>query len=186
MRFLVPRTDDERAHRVDVLTRAVDDPAARAEIDSGKLAEPFCYTESPLTTPTHRFPQFPTEPGGARPPVPGVLCPDARLDRGERLRELVGPGFVVLTHWCGWRPADEWERAVAGRPVALDEEEDDHSRRRWPAAALGRDRAPGRAPRGRARRARGRSDRSAGQRGPASRGGLGIGAGGNLINGPRV
>ncbi len=126
MRFLVPQNDEERAHRVDVLTRAVDDPEARAEIDSGKLAEPFWYTGSPLTTPTHRFPQFPTEPGVARPPVPGVLCPDARLDRGVRLRELVGPGFVVLTHWCRWRPADEWERAIAGRPVALDEEEDDH------------------------------------------------------------
>src|ERR1044072_7669488 len=98
MRFLVPRTDEDRAHRVDVLTRAVDDPDARAEIDSGKLAEPFWYTDSPLTTPAYRFLRFPAEPGVARPPVPGVLCPDARLDQGMRLRELVGPRFVVLTH----------------------------------------------------------------------------------------
>jgi 3-(3-hydroxy-phenyl)propionate hydroxylase len=126
MRFLVPRDDAERAHRVDVLTRAVHDPDARAEIDSGKLAEPFWYLDSPLTTPTRRFVPFPTEPGVARPPVAGVLCPDGRLDDGMRLRELAGPRFVVLTHWCRWRPADEWERELAGRPVVLDHEEDDH------------------------------------------------------------
>jgi 3-(3-hydroxy-phenyl)propionate hydroxylase len=125
MRFLVPQTDAERAHRVDVLTRAVDDEAARGEIDSGKLAEPFWYTDSPLTTPGP-FVRFPTEPGVARPPVPGVLCPDARLDRGMRLRELVGPRFVVLTHWCPWRPADAWEHELVGQPVPLDQEEDDH------------------------------------------------------------
>jgi hypothetical protein len=126
MRFLVPRDEKERAHRVDVLTRAVDDPDARAEIDSGRLAEPFWYLDSPLTTPTRRFVPFPTEPGVARPPVAGVLCPDGRLDGGMRLRELVGPRFVVLTNWCRWRPADGWERELVGRPVALDHEEDDH------------------------------------------------------------
>jgi 3-(3-hydroxy-phenyl)propionate hydroxylase len=125
MRFLVPQTDAERAHRVDVLTRAVHDESARAEIDSGKLAEPFWYPDSPLTT-IGPFPRVPTAPGVARPPVPGVLCPDGRLDRGTRLRELVGPGFVVLTHWCPWRPADGWERELTGMPVRLDQEEDDH------------------------------------------------------------
>ncbi|HEY7597316.1 MAG TPA: FAD-dependent monooxygenase [Actinophytocola sp.] len=126
MRFLVPQSEAERAHRVDVLTRSVDDPEARKEIDSGKLAEPFWYTGSPLTTPARTFLPFPTEPGVARPPVPGVLCPDGRLDRGMRLRELVGPGFVVLANWCPWWPADEDERALTGLPVLLDQEEDDH------------------------------------------------------------
>jgi 3-(3-hydroxy-phenyl)propionate hydroxylase len=126
MRFLVPQNDADRAHRVDVLTRAVHDPEARAEIDSGKLAEPFWYNDSPLTTPAYPFLSFPAEPGVARPPVPGVLCPDARLDLGMRLRELVGPRFVVLTNWCPWRPADEWERELTGHPVLLDQEEDDH------------------------------------------------------------
>jgi 3-(3-hydroxy-phenyl)propionate hydroxylase len=126
MRFLVPQTDEERAHRVDVLTRAVEDPGARVEIDSGKLAEPFWYNDSPLTTPFRTFAPFPTEPGVARPPVPGVLCPDGRLDAGMRLRERVGPGFVVLTHWCRWQPTDAWERELTGRPVELSDEEDDH------------------------------------------------------------
>ncbi|MGH3878200.1 MAG: FAD-dependent monooxygenase [Actinophytocola sp.] len=126
MRFLVPQNDAERAHRVDVLSCAVDDPDARTEIDSGKLAEPFWYLDSPLTTtPPDTYVRFPTEPGVARPPVPGVLCPDGRLDSGRRLRELAGPRFVALTYWCRWRPADDWERELVGRPVVLDHEEDD-------------------------------------------------------------
>ncbi|WP_154814890.1 hypothetical protein [Actinophytocola xinjiangensis] len=42
-----------------------------------------------------------------------------------RLRELVGPRFAVLTHWCPWRPADDWERELTGRPVPLDQSADD-------------------------------------------------------------
>ncbi|GAB1508557.1 FAD-dependent monooxygenase [Actinophytocola sp. KF-1] len=104
MRFLVPRTDEDRAHRLDVLTRSIDDEQARAEINSGKLAAPFTYDASPLTT------------------SGGGLCPDARLTRGERLREL--GCFTVLTHWCDWRPADEWERAVVGAVLPLEQEAD--------------------------------------------------------------
>jgi 2-polyprenyl-6-methoxyphenol hydroxylase-like FAD-dependent oxidoreductase len=104
MRFLVPRTDEDRARRLDVLTRAVHDESARAEIDSGSLAAPFTYADSPLTT----------DGGG--------LCPDAQLTWGVRLREL--GTFAVLTHWCGWRPADDWERAVVGAVVPLDQEDD--------------------------------------------------------------
>ena len=51
MRFLVPRTPAERAHREDVLRRSVHDRAARAEIDSGSLYRSFSYADSPLTTP---------------------------------------------------------------------------------------------------------------------------------------
>lgn len=104
MRFLAPQTPEERAHRLDVLTRAVTDESARAEINSGRLATPFSYGDSPLTT-----------SGGA-------LCPDAQLMRGARLREL--GTFVVLTHWCDWQPADAWERAVVGDVIPLDQEDD--------------------------------------------------------------
>ncbi len=52
MDFLVPQTDERRRWRTEVLDRAVTDPEARKLIDSGKLAEPFWYTDSPLTTPT--------------------------------------------------------------------------------------------------------------------------------------
>ncbi|NUT98295.1 MAG: pentachlorophenol monooxygenase, partial [Saccharothrix sp.] len=45
MRFLVPRTDEERRHRLDVLERG-----DKAQIDSGTLFRPHAYRNSPLTT----------------------------------------------------------------------------------------------------------------------------------------
>jgi len=104
MRFLVPQTEEDRAHRVDVLTRAITDESARAEIDSGRLATPFSYADSPLTT------------------SGGTLCPDAQLMRGGRLRELTT--FRVLTNWCDWRPADAWEHMVVGDMLPLEQEDD--------------------------------------------------------------
>lgn len=80
MSFLAPHTDAERAHRAAVLARSVHDPLARALIDSGRLAEPFAYRDSPLTTPG----------------CGGALCADAVLSPGTRLRPLFGPGFTVL------------------------------------------------------------------------------------------
>lgn len=101
MRFLVPRNDSETARRVAVLERARTDPAAHADVDSGRLCEPFWYVDSPLTT------ADPTRPFAGRPPrgalpdlVPGVLVPDGpvRVDgRAARLRELARDGFLLLT-----------------------------------------------------------------------------------------
>lgn len=104
MRFLVPQTDKDREHRLDVLTRAVTDESARAEIDAGKLATPFSYVDSPLTT------------------SGGQLCPDAQLMRGGRLREL--GTFTVLTNWCDWRPTNAWERSIVSDVIPLDQEDD--------------------------------------------------------------
>jgi 3-(3-hydroxy-phenyl)propionate hydroxylase len=104
MRFLVPQTDEDRAHRVDVLTRSVTDESARKEINAGKLFEPYSYTDSPLTT------------------TDGTLCPDAQLMRGGRLREL--GTFTVLTNWSDWHPTDPWERQVVGDVIPLDQEDD--------------------------------------------------------------
>jgi 2-polyprenyl-6-methoxyphenol hydroxylase-like FAD-dependent oxidoreductase len=100
MEFLVPQTPALRRRRVEVLERALTDPAARSQIDSGKLAEPFWYTESPLTTPGPSLDGFPVTPGAARPPVPGVICPDGPCRDGQgptRLRRLFGRSFVLLT-----------------------------------------------------------------------------------------
>jgi hypothetical protein len=100
MEFLVPQTGQERRHRTGILERALADPAARAQINSGKLAEPYWYTASPLTTPGPSLAGFPVEPGAARPPVPGVLCPDGpcvAAGSATRLRSLLGSSFVVLT-----------------------------------------------------------------------------------------
>ncbi|WP_243716135.1 FAD-dependent monooxygenase [Actinomadura darangshiensis] len=100
MEFLVPQTPEQRARRVASLERARTHPDARAIIDSGRLAEPFWYLESPLTTPSGPVDGFPLEPGAVRPPLPGVICPDAPCVVGgapTRLRSLFGTRFVVLT-----------------------------------------------------------------------------------------
>jgi 3-(3-hydroxy-phenyl)propionate hydroxylase len=104
MRFLVPQTPEDRANREDVLRRSVTEEGARAEIDSGKLARPFTYDTSPLTT------------------SGGGLCPDARLMVGGRLREL--GVFTVLTHWCHWRPTAEWSKSVVGQVFPVQDEDD--------------------------------------------------------------
>src|SRR5262252_2785313 len=101
MRFLVPGTDAERRHRVATLDRAVADPAARTAVDSGRLAEPFWYTASPLTTPDPGRP-FTGRParGAVPPPGPGILVPDvaifAERSGPTTLRALARAGFVLL------------------------------------------------------------------------------------------
>jgi 2-polyprenyl-6-methoxyphenol hydroxylase-like FAD-dependent oxidoreductase len=100
MEFLVPQTDELQRHRRDVLERALADPAARSQINSGKLAEPYWYTDGPLTTLGPALDGFPAEAGGRRPPVPGVICPDGPCQVGgrrTRLRRLLGSSLVLLT-----------------------------------------------------------------------------------------
>lgn len=102
MRFLVPQDDVERARRQQVLEAARTDADARARVDSGRLAEPFWYVDSPLTTPdpSRRFAGRP--PNGQVPaPAPGVLVPDcpvacADSPRPTRLREVLRQGLTVL------------------------------------------------------------------------------------------
>jgi pentachlorophenol monooxygenase/3-(3-hydroxy-phenyl)propionate hydroxylase len=97
MDFLVPRDETRRRYREDVLARAADDPAAHALVDSGRLAEPFWYADSPLTTPDPRRPFAGRPPRGALPPPgPGVLLPDVTVPSG-RLRALARQGFLLLT-----------------------------------------------------------------------------------------
>jgi pentachlorophenol monooxygenase/3-(3-hydroxy-phenyl)propionate hydroxylase len=91
MRFLVPQDEAQRAHRLAVL-----DGARVSEVDSGRLSEPFWYTDSPLTTPN------PLRPGGGRPerglapvPAPGTLIPDAPVGPA-RLRALARQGCLLL------------------------------------------------------------------------------------------
>jgi pentachlorophenol monooxygenase/3-(3-hydroxy-phenyl)propionate hydroxylase len=96
MDFLVPHDDATAAHRHDVLARAAHDPAARAQVNSGRLAEPFWYVDSPLTTPCPERPFTGRPPRGAVPPAgPGILVPDAPVREG-RFRELARDGFLLL------------------------------------------------------------------------------------------
>ncbi len=96
MDFLVPPDAARAAHRVGVLERAVTDPAARAQVDSGRLYEPFWYVDSPLTTadPSRPFPGRPAR-GAVAAPAPGVLVPDVPVG-DTRLRALARDGFLLI------------------------------------------------------------------------------------------
>ena len=99
MNFLVPQTPEQRARRVSVLSRAAVDPAARAQVDSGRLSEPFWYVASSLTTPCPSRPFAGRPPRGTVPPAgPGILAPDVPVAAPgcTRLRELAREGFLVL------------------------------------------------------------------------------------------
>jgi 2-polyprenyl-6-methoxyphenol hydroxylase-like FAD-dependent oxidoreductase len=133
MEFLVPQTEEGWEIRRRTLNAAVGNPRAREMVDSGRLAEPYWYTESPLTTIGPHDPEMMnTPPGTARPIVPGVLCPDApcavpgRADI-DRIRELFGRGFTLLTvgdpHWAVAAAAGRSDAPVAGFDLEVIEPE---------------------------------------------------------------
>jgi 3-(3-hydroxy-phenyl)propionate hydroxylase len=101
MRFLVPHDEQDRSRRADVLARAALDPAARREVDSGRLAEPFWYVDSPLTTPSATRP-FAGRParGAVVAAGPGTLVCEAPISmpgsRCRRLREIARDGLLLL------------------------------------------------------------------------------------------
>ena len=102
MRFLVPRSEDEHRTRLEVLQSALTDPGAHPKVDSGRLAEPFWYCDSELTTPCPERPFGGRPPRGQAPtPCPGVVLPDTPLalpDRPDltRLRSLLREGLTLL------------------------------------------------------------------------------------------
>jgi 3-(3-hydroxy-phenyl)propionate hydroxylase len=102
MDFLVPHSTSARERRRAVLEAAVHDPEARSRVDSGRLAEPFWYVDSPLTTPCGYRP-WPGRPdrGRAPAPVPGVVLPDgpatdAADPRVTRIRQVCRSGLLAL------------------------------------------------------------------------------------------
>ncbi|WP_037069264.1 FAD-dependent monooxygenase [Pseudonocardia acaciae] len=97
MDFLVPQDDEQHRRRLSVLAGAEADPSLRAQVNSGRLAEPFWYVGSPLTTPDPSRPFAGRPPRGAVPPAaPGVLVPDVGVGGGARFRELARDGFLLL------------------------------------------------------------------------------------------
>lgn len=50
MNFLVPRDEHQHRTRQETLQAALNDPNVCSRVDSGRLAEPFWYADSPLTT----------------------------------------------------------------------------------------------------------------------------------------
>ncbi|GEL18153.1 FAD-dependent monooxygenase [Pseudonocardia asaccharolytica] len=124
MDFLVPPDAARARRRVEVLAGAATDPAVRAQVDSGRLSEPFWYVESPLTTTDPSRPFTGRPPRGAAPPAgPGVLVPDApiRMPGGGpgRFRTLARDGFLLLLA-ADADPVPTREAAAAARgPVRV-------------------------------------------------------------------
>lgn len=142
MDFLVPPDEERARRRTEVLERATTDPGARAEVDSGRLSEPFWYCVSPLTTRDPHRPAASRLASGQVPPAgPGVLVPDVpvRTSHGpNRLRALARNGFLLLAG-TGLEVA-AIRRTVAGfggpaRVLALDEIDPDGTVRDALAAA---------------------------------------------------
>jgi 3-(3-hydroxy-phenyl)propionate hydroxylase len=78
-----------------ILRGSVRLPALRRRVNSGRLAQPFVYADSPIVVPG---------PDDARLPGHGDVAPDAPCrvigpppeSPVERLRDLIGPCFVAL------------------------------------------------------------------------------------------
>ncbi len=100
MDFLNPPDEERARHRADTLAAAATDPEARTRVDSGRLAEPFWYVESPLTTGSDDRPFGGRPPRGDVPaPGPGILVPDVPVEVAgsrTRLRELARDGILLI------------------------------------------------------------------------------------------
>jgi 3-(3-hydroxy-phenyl)propionate hydroxylase len=64
-------------------------------VNSGRLAEPFWYTQSPLTTGEADGESTPVDSPVVRP---GLLCPDVQLADRSWLRNVFGTGFTLIAN----------------------------------------------------------------------------------------
>jgi 3-(3-hydroxy-phenyl)propionate hydroxylase len=122
MDFLVPHNSEQRRTRLAVLAGAAADPGLRAQVNSGRLAEPFWYTTSPLTTPDASRPATGRPPRGALPPAaPGTLVPDVPVSaaNGARFRELARDGLLLLVTPGADTAAVRWSVEAVGAPVRV-------------------------------------------------------------------
>ncbi|MBO0849440.1 MAG: FAD-dependent monooxygenase [Pseudonocardia sp.] len=127
MSFLVPQDDEQHRRRRTVLAGAERDPELRAQVNSGRLAEPFWYVGSPLTTPDASRPFAGRPPRGAAPAAaPGILVPDVWVvapgapatSARVRFRELARDGFLLLgAPEADLGGAEAAARRVTGAPV---------------------------------------------------------------------
>ena len=99
MRFMVPRGPLRRAARNAILRGSLRFRRLRRLVNSGRLAEPFAYVDSPIIAAAGR------ERGL---PAPGDVAPDARCSVAgpgdpdvTRLRDLFGESFLLLLLMSG-------------------------------------------------------------------------------------
>ncbi len=119
MRFMVPQGPLRRAARNAILRGSIRVTGLRRWVNSGRLAQPFAYVDSPLIQPG---------PDDPRLPVHGDVAPDAACRLAEagpdgpqrpvrRLRDLLGDGFVALLV-CGEQPDLALKSAVRATRLA--------------------------------------------------------------------
>ena len=111
MDFLVPPDAERAAHRADVLARAAVDPAARAHVDSGRLAEPFWYARLAAD---HARPDPPVR----RPPAPR-RSPPGRPRRAGPRRPPARRVFIFDTASRRFRHGRSARAAARARPGRL-------------------------------------------------------------------
>ncbi|HEX6872625.1 MAG TPA: hypothetical protein VF163_16125, partial [Micromonosporaceae bacterium] len=116
IRFMVPPNLPRRLLRAVLLRLSHPFQSARDRVNSGRMAEPYVYAESPLVEP------------GQSSPLAGHFAPDGwvRTPRGrQRLRTLFGTDFTLLLwtddrdspgDWNGVAPAVVPLRVVAVLP----------------------------------------------------------------------
>ncbi|MFW6692230.1 FAD-dependent monooxygenase [Streptomyces sp. MAR4 CNX-425] len=110
IRFMVPPHPLRRWARAVLLRLSKVLPAAERRVNSGRMAEPFVYRDSPLI------------PGAAGDPLLGHFAPDAPLagDGGpDRLRRLFGHSFVGLLVAPDAAGAARLAAAARSRPWAV-------------------------------------------------------------------
>ena len=110
IRFMVPPTPARRLGRNLLLALAPSIPALRGRVNSGRMAEPFTYNDSPIVD--------------RAAPLAGQLAPDgvlATAGRTVRLRSLLGGTFVALYVGQDAEHARRFAEAATGpgHPVPL-------------------------------------------------------------------
>jgi 3-(3-hydroxy-phenyl)propionate hydroxylase len=92
MRFMVPRGRLRRSLRNLILRGSLRIPRLRRLVNSGRLAQPFSYADSPIVVADARDTRIPAI-GGVAPDAPCRALDTATI---TRLREVFGSGFVAL------------------------------------------------------------------------------------------
>jgi 3-(3-hydroxy-phenyl)propionate hydroxylase len=92
MRFMVPRGRLRRSLRNLILRGSLRIPRLRRLVNSGRLAQPFSYADSPIVVADARDARIPAI-GGVAPDAP---CRSLGTATITRLREVLGCGFVAL------------------------------------------------------------------------------------------
>ena len=95
MRFMVPHGPLRRLVRNGILRGSVRFPTLRRLVNSGRLAQPFVYAESPIVTPGPDDPRLPVH-GDVAPDAPCTVLGPASQTPVGRLRDLLGSSFVAL------------------------------------------------------------------------------------------